>query len=210
MLNKNSLFGGRSDSVVYEGYIIPQTYRDANYSNDLIGYEEGVAGNISESLRFISRLRMSVVQTEPITFNIRMFNGKPEMDGNVAHVFECEINTDISDTKKGFLIPGTDIVSVADRDSRYYFPGNYYTIFDEIPDTLRVEDKNGNTLETFSLSFPQEKFVSNVKGGLVAFFEKDGVIVNYSTVKCHKRFTDGVKCNVSLRITPLTRGGVNT
>ncbi len=210
MLNKNSFFTyGGVEGVVYEGYFVPRVYKDANYSYDLIGYKEGVAGEISENLNSIFLLSMPANATDSIRLGIRLFNGKPERDGNIAHVFKCEISTDISATKRCFLIPSTGPARIADGDSRYVFPGDYYTVIDEIPDALVTEDKNGNVLETFPLSFPQSRVVSNVKNAVMAYMAKDGVyIMNFGSIECHNRLPKGVKCNISIRITPLTGGGI--
>ena len=186
MLNKNSFFThGGAREIVYEGYVIPKVYRDANYSFDLLGYKEGVAGDISENLRFISLLQMGANAPEPISLSIHLFDGKPEQDGNVAHVFEYELSTDISATKKGFLIPSTELVVVADRDARYAYPGDYYTVIDGIPDAMVTEDKSGNVLETFPLSFPQSRIMSNTKDALIAYLAKDGVyFLNFGSIEC--------------------------
>lgn len=215
MLHKEFL-GTPLSGGYFDGYIIPASYTEASQTR--IGYSRGFAGQINGRLDLLDHFYIvGIPNNEGTTDNLLgvcLWSGKADADGNVAHAYLCDITSDIFSKKNVFLVP-TASVQQSNNTYTVVYPGNFYVLIDDLPDELRFFNKQGSVLSTIGLTYPMDSETKILGDYWSMQFYKDGVTVPWSsaniltdTIVADSPLKEGVKCNISMRITPLSGGGI--
>ena len=213
MLNKNSLLKNKVDSFPYNGYIISGGSIESGY-----GYKEGEFGSLYGNIDFISRFQTISLSEDQLSppwyFVSSLFEGKSETDGNVAHVYECEFKSDIY-SGKVFLAPDFTKTNLDSGVTRYTYPGSAYVFMTDIPDRINFYDKDNVFVDSFAISYPMKKTEKVIGAHWTANFMKGDVLVRRSVlglggdlIEVPSGFLIGDRCDISMRITSLTGGGI--
>lgn len=212
MLNKRLFLSNLSDETVFSGYVLSSEWTGTNTVFD--GYEKDKNGEVSSGIDFFSAFYTYTFSGTPgeIYWAAYLWDGKPDIDGGVAHAYQCDFKSDIFSGIL-FLVPTWELVNVSDTVSLFKYPGKYYVMVEDLPNRIFVDAKSDVELDE-KISFPC-KIEKNVSRISTPHFMKDEKYLNYTSgymledyLSPEKVLVNGEKCNISMRITPLSGGGV--